>query len=118
METVTRSSEQKDYTIFVCKDCRGIWLNRGIYQAIKEKRVEQDAAQEQKLAFVGDKKTDLKKTLYEPSWWWFYPYIFYPRRYNQFIAPAPLAHHSCACAGGGAAGCAPKDTMVPQISFR
>jgi Zn-finger nucleic acid-binding protein len=134
METVTRSSEHKDYTIFVCKNCRGIWLNKGIYQAIKEKRVEQDAQQEQKLALVGDKKTDLKKALYEPSWWWFYPYIFYPRRFKQFIAPVPSpVQHSCACvscacvascacacacAGGGAAGCAPKDTMYPQISFR
>jgi Zn-finger nucleic acid-binding protein len=133
METVTRSSEHKDYTIFVCKDCRGIWLNKGIYQAIKDKRVEQDAQQEQKLGLVGDKKTDRRKFYYEPSWWWFYPYIFYPRRYEPFIAPAPPVQHSCACvscacvascacacacAGGGAAGCAPKDTMYPQISFR
>jgi Zn-finger nucleic acid-binding protein len=133
METVTRSSEHKDYRIFVCKDCRGIWLNKGIYQAIKEKRVEQDTQQQEKLALVGDKKTDLKKVYYEPSWWWFYPYILYPRRYQEYIAPVPPVQHSCACvscacvascacacacAGGGAAGCAPKETMYPQISFR
>ena len=134
METVTRSSEQKDYSIFVCKDCRGIWLNKGIFQAILEKRVEQDAAQEKKLGLVGDKKADQKKAYYEPSWWWFYPYILYPRRYQPYIAPvAPAVQHSCACvscacvascacacacAGGGAAGCAPKDTVYPQISFR
>lgn len=133
METVTRSSKHKDYRIFVCKDCRGIWLNKGIYQAIKEKRVEQDTQQQEKLALVGDKKTDRKKVYYEPSWWWFYPYILYPRRYQEYIAPVPPVQHSCACvscacvascacacacAGGGAAGCAPKETMYPQISFR
>jgi Zn-finger nucleic acid-binding protein len=134
METVTRSSEHKDYRIYVCKDCRGIWMNKNIYQAIKDKRVEQDATQQEKLRLAGDTKTAQKKAYYEPSWWWFYPYIFYPRRYQKELAPAaPIVQHSCAClscacvascacacacAGGGAAGCAPKDTVYPQISFR
>jgi Zn-finger nucleic acid-binding protein len=134
MEIVTRTSEKKEYHIFVCKDCRGIWLNKGIYQAIKEKRGEQDAQQQEKLKLVGDKKTDLKQAYYGPSWWWFYPYIMYPRRYQQYIAPVPppVPHScacvscacvascacACACAGGGAAGCAPKETIYPQISFR
>ena len=82
METVTRSSEHKDYHIYVCKDCRGIWMNKNIFQAIKEKRIEQDAEQQQRLAVAGEKKTDLKKAYYAPSWWWFYPYIFYPRHYQ------------------------------------
>jgi Zn-finger nucleic acid-binding protein len=133
METVTRSSEHKDYHIYVCKDCRGIWMNKNIFQAIKEKRIEQDAEQQQRLAVAGEKKTDLKQAYYQPSWWWFYPYIFYPRQYQQYIAPTPPVQHSCACvscacvsscacacacAGGGAAGCAPKETMYPQISFQ
>jgi Zn-finger nucleic acid-binding protein len=134
METVTRSSEHKDYRIFVCKECRGIWLNKGIYQAIKDKRVEQDAAQQEKLKLVGDKKTDQKKAYYAPTWWWFYPYIFYPHRYQEHLAPVPppVPHScacvscacvsscacACACAGGGAAGCAPKDTTAPQIMFQ
>jgi Zn-finger nucleic acid-binding protein len=134
METVTRSSEHKDYRIYVCKDCRGIWMNKNIYQAIKDKRVEQDATQQEKLRLAGDTKTAQKKAYYEPSWWWFYPFIFYPRRYQKELAPAaPIVQHSCACvscacvascacacacAGGGAAGCAPKDTVYPQISFR
>jgi Zn-finger nucleic acid-binding protein len=134
METVTRSSEHKDYRIYVCKDCRGIWMNKNIYQAIKDKRVEQDTTQQEKLRLAGDTKTAQKKAYYEPSWWWFYPYIFYPRRYQKELAPAaPIVQHSCAClscacvascacacacAGGGAAGCAPKDTVYPQISFR
>ena len=134
METVTRSSQHKDYRIYVCKDCRGIWMNKNIYQAIKDKRIEQDAEQQQKIALAGEKKTDVKKAYYAPSWWWFYPYIFYPRVYQQYIAPTPKpVQHSCACvscacvsscacacacAGGGAAGCAPKETMYPQISFR
>jgi Zn-finger nucleic acid-binding protein len=133
MESVTRTSEKKDYRIFVCKDCRGIWMNKGIYQAIKEKRGEQDVQQQEKLLLAGDKKTDQKKAYYAPTWWWFYPYIFYPRRYQEYITPVPPVQHSCACvscacvascacacacAGGGAAGCAPKETIVPQISFR
>jgi hypothetical protein len=111
-----------------------MWLNKGIYQAIKEKRGEQDAQQQEKLKLVGDKKTDQKKNYYGPSWWWFYPYIMYPRRYQPYIAPVPppVVHScacvscacvascacACACAGGGAAGCAPKEMMYPQISFR
>jgi Zn-finger nucleic acid-binding protein len=133
METVTRTSDYKDYHIYVCKDCRGIWMNKNIYQAIKDKRVEQDAAQQQKLAIAGEEKTDKKKAYYQPTWWWFYPYIFYPSHYQKYIAPVAPVQHSCACvscacvsscacacacAGGGAAGCAPKDTMHPQISFR
>ena len=135
METVTRTSEKNDYRIYVCKDCRGIWLNKGIYQAIKERRTQQDAEQVEKLKLAGDKKTDQKNAYFTPSWWWFYPYILYPRRYQQYIAPvppAPVPHScacvacacvascacACACAGGGAAGCAPKETTIPQISFR
>jgi Zn-finger nucleic acid-binding protein len=134
MKTVTRIREKKEYRIFVCKDCRGIWLNKGIYQVIKEKRVEQDAQQQQKLKLFGDKKKGQKKAYYAPTWWWFYPYILYPRRYQQYIAPTPppVPHScacvscacvascacACACAGGGAAGCAPKETMYPQISFQ
>jgi hypothetical protein len=38
----------------------------------------------EKLKLAGDKKTDQKKAYYAPSWWWFYPYILYPRRYQQF----------------------------------
>jgi len=134
METVTRSSAHQDYRIYVCNDCRGIWMNKNIYQAIKDKRVEQDAEQQQKLALAGEKKTDVKQAYYAPSWWWFYPYIFYPSRYQKTIAPVPppVPHScacvscacvsscacACACAGGGAAGCAPKETMYPQISFQ
>jgi Zn-finger nucleic acid-binding protein len=132
METVTRTSDYKEYHIYVCKDCRGIWMNKNIYQAIKDKRVEQDAQQQQKLAIAGEEKTDQKKAYYQPSWWWFYPYIFYPSHYQKYIAPVAPVQHSCACvscacvsscacacacAGGGAAGCAPKDTIYPQISF-
>jgi len=133
METVTRSSEHKDYHIYVCKDCRGIWMNKNIYQAIKEKRLEQDEQQQKKLVAAGEKKTEVKKAYYAPSWWWFYPYIFYPRQYQKDLTPVAPVQHSCACvscacvsscacacacAGGGAAGCAPKDTMHPQISFQ
>jgi Zn-finger nucleic acid-binding protein len=133
METVTRSSEHKDYHIYVCKDCRGIWMNKNIYQAIKEKRLEQDEQQQKKLVAAGEKKTEVKKAYYAPSWWWFYPYIFYPNRYQKDLAPVAPVQHSCACvscacvsscacacacAGGGAAGCAPKDTIHPQISFQ
>jgi Zn-finger nucleic acid-binding protein len=133
METVTRSSDYKDYHIYVCKECRGIWMNKGIYQVIKDKRIEQDAVQQKRLMVAGEKKTDAKKAYYQPTWWWFYPFIFYPRQYQKYIAPAPPVQHSCACvscacvsscacacacAGGGAAGCAPKDTMYPQILFR
>ena len=133
IETVTRSDNYKDYSIYVCKDCRGIWLNKGLYQAIKDKRLEQDKTQEEKLKLVGDNKAEEKKAYYAPSWWWFYPYIFYPHQYGRFIAPPspPVVHScacvscacvsscacACACAGGGAAGCTPKDTMWPQISF-
>ena len=132
METVTRTSEYKDYRIYVCKECRGIWMNKNIYQAIKDKRVEQDQQQKNRLVEVGEKKSEIKKAYYAPSWWWFYPYIFYPRQYQKDIAPkAPVSHScacvscacvsscacACACAGGGAAGCAPKETMYPQISF-
>jgi len=132
METVTRSSDYKEYRIYVCKDCRGIWMNKNIYQAIKEKRVEQDALQQKRLVDAGENKTAQKKAYYAPSWWWFYPYIFYPHQYQKYIAPAPPVQHACACvscacvsscacacacAGGGAAGCAPKDKMYPQISF-
>ncbi len=132
METVTRTNEYKDYHIYVCKDCRGIWMNKNIYQAIKDKRVQQDEQQQKRLAEVGEKKADVKKAYYAPSWWWFYPYIFYPRQYHNGIAPkVPVSHScacvscacvsscacACACAGGGAAGCAPKETMYPQISF-
>jgi Zn-finger nucleic acid-binding protein len=132
METVTRTSDYKDYRIYVCKECRGIWMNKNIYQAIKDKRVEQDQQQKNRLVEAGEKKSEIKKAYYAPSWWWFYPYIFYPRQYQKVIAPkAPVSHScacvscacvsscacACACAGGGAAGCAPKETMFPQISF-
>jgi Zn-finger nucleic acid-binding protein len=133
METVTRTSDYKEYHIYVCKDCRGIWMNKNIYQAIKDKRVEQDDMQQKRLVAAGEKKTELKKAYYQPSWWWFYPFIFYPRQYQKEIAPVTPVQHSCACvscacvsscacacacAGGGAAGCAPKETMFPQISFK
>jgi Zn-finger nucleic acid-binding protein len=133
METVTRTSEYKDYHISVCKECRGIWMNKNIYQAIKDKRVQQDEQQQKKLVAAGEKKSEIKKAYYAPSWWWFYPYIFYPRQYQKVIAPVVPVQHSCACvscacvsscacacacAGGGAAGCAPKETMHPQISFQ
>jgi Zn-finger nucleic acid-binding protein len=132
METVTRTSEYKDYHIYVCKDCRGIWMNKNIYQAIKEKRVQQDEQQQKRLVDAGETKSERKKAYYAPSWWWFYPYIFYPRQYQKDLAPkVPVSHScacvscacvsscacACACAGGGAAGCAPKETMYPQISF-
>jgi len=132
METVTRSSDYKDYHIYVCKDCRGIWMNKNIFQAIKEKRVEQDVQQQKRLVAAGENKASQKKAYYAPSWWWFYPYIFYPHHYQKYIAPPPPVQHSCACvscacvsscacacacAGGGAAGCAPKDTVYPHISF-
>jgi len=132
MESVTRTSDYKEYRIFVCKDCRGIWMNKNIYQVIKDKRLEQDTQQQKRLLAAGEDKTEQKKAYYQPSWWWFYPYIFYPRQYQKIIAPPPPVQHSCACvscacvsscacacacAGGGAAGCAPKDTIWPQISF-
>lgn len=133
METVTRTSDYKDYHIYVCKDCRGIWMNKNIYQAIKDKRVTQDEQQQKRLVEAGEKKSEVKKAYYAPTWWWFYPFIFYPRQYQKQLAPtAPPVQHSCACvscacvsscacacacAGGGAAGCAPKETTYPQISF-
>jgi Zn-finger nucleic acid-binding protein len=132
METVTRTSEYKDYHIYVCQECRGIWMNKNIYQAIKDKRVEQDEQQQKRLVVAGEKESDKKKAYYAPSWWWFYPYIFYPHQYQKQLAPSIPIQHSCACvscacvsscacacacAGGGAAGCAPKDTLYPQILF-
>jgi Zn-finger nucleic acid-binding protein len=133
-EKITKTSDGRNASIYACKECKGIWVNKGIYQIIKEKRIDQDKEQQDKLRLVGDKESDKKQAVNAPSWWWFYPYIYYPRQYNRYIAPAPpVVHHSCACvscacaggcacacacAGGGAAGCAPKDTIYPQISFR
>jgi uncharacterized protein len=130
---VTKATDGKDIIIYPCQDCGGIWVNKGAYQVIKEKRLEQDKLQQDKLQLVGDKEAEQKKALYQPSWWYFYPYIYYPHRYRSYFPPPPSpVQHSCACvscacvsacacacacAGGGAAGCAPKDTMYPQISF-
>jgi Zn-finger nucleic acid-binding protein len=130
---VTKTVEGKDIIIYPCQNCGGIWVNKGTYQMIKEKRLDQDKLQQDKLQLVGGKEAAQKKALYRPSWWFFYPYIYYPQRYRQFFSPLPSqVQHSCACvscacvsscacacacAGGGAAGCAPKNTMYPQISF-
>jgi len=132
-QKISKTSDEKTYDIFVCKDCGGIWLNKGMYQLIKEKRIDQDTLQQKTLSLTEAQDGDQKKALNAPSWWLFYPYIFYPRRYYQFFPPpvVPVQHTcacvscacaggcacACACAGGGAAGCAPKDTMWPQISF-
>jgi Zn-finger nucleic acid-binding protein len=70
-------------SIFVCENCEGIWLDRGTYQKIKDKRAEQESLQKDKVEkakqLVSGKKTDEDREVhvhYYPSyWWWFYPYI-------------------------------------------
>ena len=131
LRKVSKSTGSKDVDIYACQTCGGVWLNKGMYQVIKEKRKEQQRLQEGELAALqGKTEAQKQKAVHEASWWWFYPYISYPGRYRPYYAP-PVVHTcacvscacvsscacACACAGGGAAGCAPK-TSLPQISFQ
>ncbi len=127
---VSKSTGSKDVDIYACQSCGGVWLNKGMYQIIKEKRRDQQRLQDDELtALQGKSEAQKQKAVHEPTWWWFYPYILYPHMYRSYYAP-PVVHTcacvscacvsscacACACAGGGAAGCAPK-TSLPQISF-
>ena len=129
MKRITKTVHRTEQSVYVCNDCKGIWMNGGTYQAIKDKRIEQENLAQLKLKNESD---------YFPSYWWaFYPFIGSPARYHKHIAFSGTSGHSsyssttcacvscacaggcacaCACAGGGAAGCSPKDKF-PQISF-
>ena len=75
---VTETVDGKEINIYPCDGCGGIWLNKGTYQMIKEKRLDQDKMQQQKIKLAGAKEDDFKKAINKPSWWYFYPYIYYP----------------------------------------
>lgn len=126
------TDEGKKATIYVCEDCEGIWLNKGNYQIIKDKRLMQEEENE--------KRRKDGKDHHASSWWLFYPYFMSTGHSSQaafasygggssggggssFSASSCVASScvscacvsacacACACAGGGAAGCAPKNKM-------
>jgi Zn-finger nucleic acid-binding protein len=145
MKTVTETLENGEtLSIDVCKDCGGIWAEKGVYQQIKVKRLRQEKEYEHKL-----KEQNADNDPYPQSWWLFYPHIYntgsmshkclrdeFPRTHGRGIggghsrggggcvyscacvscACAASCACACACAGGGAAGCAPKN-KIPQINL-
>lgn len=137
MEKVTKTVDSKTMTIYPCDDCSGLWLNSGMYQLIKDKRLLQEKENK-------SKKCTSRSLL--PAYWLFYPHIYSTGPVSQsHVAKfsggssggggtsgsyaATSSYHSscvsscvscacvsacacaCACAGGGAAGCSPKDTI-------
>ena len=142
---VERKEETKTHIIYVCDDCKGIWMNKGTFQVIKDKRAEQNTKFKESLTGSGSSLS----TPIPRNNWFFYPYIYYPiwfRRHDTVLqeekksssttyhssssSDSSSSYHSscvscacvascacaCACAGGGAAGCAPKN-KIPQIIF-
>lgn len=118
--------------IYVCEDCDGIWLNKGDYQIIKDKRLEQEKEEK--------KRKDEGEDYHPIAWWFFYPYIHstgaashssiasygggsfggggssVSTGVSSCVSCACVSACACACAcagggGGGAAGCAPKNKL-------
>jgi len=113
-------------TLYFCKDCGGLHLQRGEYDQLLQIHQSQKKELEDKGLSVQDVPN---------NHWLFYPYIYYPditghvpdsdqgrgRYRNGYF---PVGHYgsagcvscacaicacACACAGGGHAGCSPKD---------
>lgn len=133
---VERKDDSKTHVIYVCDDCRGIWMDKGSFQMVKDKRAEQNTAFKSSLTGSGSSTA----TPVSRDTWLFYPYIYYPlwfRKHDTVLQAekkaSSTAYHSsssscvhsscvscacvaacaacCACAGGGAAGCAPKNKI-------
>lgn len=125
-----RNKDGISAVIFVCEDCEGLWLNKGMYQTIKDKRLEQEDA--------AKKKKDDEDHYFPMAWWLFYPHI----GTTGAASTSTITHFgggksggggssgsyvsscacvscacvsacacACACAGGGAAGCSPKNKL-------
>lgn len=133
-----RTLKGQKYSIYHCEDCKGLWINHGQYQPIKDKRKEQIEIVKAKIEKAGGKDKMKREDYYDDNWWFFYPILFVHRPYIRPSPPARVHKSSsssysscacvscacvascacaCACAGGGAAGCAPKN-KISQINFK
>lgn len=128
------ANRKEGLVLYGCENCRGVWLDKGMFDKIKAKRLEQENEFDEK------KKKDDDSFLL--TWFLFYPWIMSTGHSSGYainhlgggssggagsegsigggssdgggcVSCACVASCACAacCAGGGAAGCAPKDSV-------
>lgn len=135
LKKVTR----EEHTIYACEDCKGIWMDHGLYDVIRKKLDSQLEQARQRIERAGGRSVASRSDYYDDDHFYFYPWIYYHVLYSRPSAPRTSSSSrssssssysscacvscacvascacACACAGGGAAGCAPKSKA--QINF-
>ena len=130
--TEIKATHKEGLVLYGCSGCNGIWLDKGMFDLIKAKRLGQEKEFDEK------KKKDEDDFLL--TWFIFYPWIASTGHSSAYainhlgggssggggsegstgggssdgggcVSCACVSACACACAGGGAAGCSPKDLI-------